>query len=115
LQNDRIYSTSADLAEINSRDVTDLTVPQQTNRMRYHKTFFCIQLETKKAQAKIFRFFFAQPVIHGGTGYLWFLLNDTVYYHTQIPAKHVISVKFHGEFDIPKLPVLETNNESSKN
>jgi hypothetical protein len=33
---------------------TDLPVSPQTNRMRYQKTFFCIQLETKKAQAKIF-------------------------------------------------------------
>ena len=30
----------------------------QTNRMRYHKTVFCLQLETKKAQAKNFFFNF---------------------------------------------------------
>ena len=30
---------------------TDLTESPQTNSMRYHKTVFCIQLETKKAQA----------------------------------------------------------------
>jgi hypothetical protein len=31
---------------------TDLTVPPQTNRMRYHKTVFCSQLETKKASSQ---------------------------------------------------------------
>jgi hypothetical protein len=33
---------------------TDLTESPQTNRMRYHETGFCIQLETKNAQAKNF-------------------------------------------------------------
>ena len=31
-------------------------------RLRYHKTFFCIQLETKKAKAIILRYGFAHPV-----------------------------------------------------
>jgi hypothetical protein len=35
---------------------TDMSVPPQTNRMRYHKTFLCIQLETIKAQVKLFLF-----------------------------------------------------------
>ena len=33
---------------------TDLTESPQTNRMIYHKTIFCIQLETKKSKAKFF-------------------------------------------------------------
>jgi hypothetical protein len=39
---------------------TDLNMPPQTNRMRFHN-FFCIQLETKKAQVN-FCLFFAPPV-----------------------------------------------------
>jgi hypothetical protein len=33
---------------------TDLTASPQTNRMRYHEAVFWIQLESKKAQAKLF-------------------------------------------------------------
>jgi hypothetical protein len=32
------------------------------------------------------------------TGYLRSLLNKTVYYYTQVPAKHVILFKFNGKF-----------------
>ena len=46
------------LAKVVFLGATDLTVSSKTNRMRYHKTFFYIQLKNKKLRPKFFKSFF---------------------------------------------------------